>query len=533
MANQPTRTFTAMGGIKTLCFCSVSLCVVMLADASEARRQLIPQKPSVEVNLEVLRDLEAIPFASKPKGMVSHRGIVAPSKGRSGLALPQRRVPLMNRGQDTAPSEWEEPKTTAKKKTPAHVPFKKASAPLPKQKLEAKAEKEEEAKPVVKAKVKPKPKPQAEPKKEVVALEPSKAELPPLEAEPKPSQGGDPFFDAPMPAPAVPTPSAAVPPALPMPLPEPSSSQSLPDIAKLSDPEPPMFDSVVEPAETQLPDPDFGNMNFDDFPALAELPPVKGDAVPSPDLPMTAPDMPPLPGQQDVVPMPTAELPPVAAPAVPVPEASDMVLPPAVPLPDPSAMPLPSPTEVPLMAPKAPLPPPGLPPAQPPMVEMPPVPGVVGDSPTPPKMPDIGPLTKDVVALPGGMPPPPGAADSSADELMASLPPLDAPEVSEDSGKVLVSIEYPQQETQVPVTMQKKLSELSKDLIQKDQSIRILGIAGGTADTALAARRAAYSRAMLVRAFLIDKGMNHFNINISTRPAGEGEKSERVDVVVQ
>lgn len=336
---------------------------------------------------------------------------------------------------------------------------------------------------------------------------------------------------------------------------KPADKQALPDLGKLEMPKPKMPElklpdvppakSGIEPPKASLPEPDMKKMELKEFPAIA-MPPAA--TKPTPPAPSSLP-MPDLPKEKPAVPMP-----PVAGPAAGLPDINKLQMP----------------------AIDKEVPPGGKPGAV--SAAMPSLSkgfdeliskdASKGTPPKLPKLPDVGAPSKDTVILPSGdaknnpankvalpvapvappdsavtniaeLPEPPASTtiEDPAVKMMASLPPLNVPEMKDGkavaSGKSLVSIDYPEQETQVPVNMQRQLKELATKLVASNQAVRVEGVSGGTPDQALAARRAAYSRAMLVRSVLIDNGVNHANITIKTRAAEGTEKADRVDIIAQ
>ena len=89
-------------------------------------------------------------------------------------------------------------------------------------------------------------------------------------------------------------------------------------------------------------------------------------------------------------------------------------------------------------------------------------------------------------------------------------------------------------ETSLPLTMKESMDKLV-GVLKADEAMRVnlLAYASATADQASAARRVSLSRALSVRAYLIDNGINNSRINVQA----EGDKNpggapDRVDVFV-
>ena len=97
------------------------------------------------------------------------------------------------------------------------------------------------------------------------------------------------------------------------------------------------------------------------------------------------------------------------------------------------------------------------------------------------------------------------------------------------------SISFKPTETTVPLTVKPKLDDLAAKL-KKDESLRatLIAYAAGSGDQASTARRVSLSRALSVRAYLIDQGVGNLRINVqaegSKNPGGE---ADRVDVFIQ
>jgi outer membrane protein OmpA-like peptidoglycan-associated protein len=119
--------------------------------------------------------------------------------------------------------------------------------------------------------------------------------------------------------------------------------------------------------------------------------------------------------------------------------------------------------------------------------------------------------------------------------LPEELPPLqdtvDAPSKPQD---VSLSVIFSQSETEVPLSFQQPLINLSKELIANPNStLRVIAYASGTEDQKSLSRRISLARALAVRAFLIDLGVDNVRISVQAlgKDAGNGP-SERADVIV-
>ncbi len=102
------------------------------------------------------------------------------------------------------------------------------------------------------------------------------------------------------------------------------------------------------------------------------------------------------------------------------------------------------------------------------------------------------------------------------------------------SDNVSLSIAYGANETDVPASVQGKLKELAQKLISdKKLTVSVISYAAGTEDQASIARRVSLSRALAVRAFIIDLGVDNLRINVQAQgnknPSGN---PERTDIVI-
>jgi len=97
-----------------------------------------------------------------------------------------------------------------------------------------------------------------------------------------------------------------------------------------------------------------------------------------------------------------------------------------------------------------------------------------------------------------------------------------------------LTIGFKSTETSVPLSMSEPLNKLAKQLIQNDkQRLTIIAYASTAGDQVSTARRISLSRALSVRAFLIDAGVANLRINVQA----EGDKNpggdpDRVDLFV-
>lgn len=82
--------------------------------------------------------------------------------------------------------------------------------------------------------------------------------------------------------------------------------------------------------------------------------------------------------------------------------------------------------------------------------------------------------------------------------------------------------------------MKAELDAVSKKLKADNSRVNVLGYASGAEDQAQIARRVSLSRALAIRTYLIEQGVDKLSINVQAEgnknPGGE---ADRVDIVVQ
>ena len=208
----------------------------------------------------------------------------------------------------------------------------------------------------------------------------------------------------------------------------------------------------------------------------------------------------------------------------------------------------------------APPPPPPVmvaPPPPPPIVAAPPPPPVMAAPPPPPTVVAAPPPPPPIVAAPPPPPPvvaaPPIPAPSSKADQPAINLPSPAPTAAEnpavaatakaiaepikpvsDSTAPALSIAFKSTETSIPLSANADLTKLAKQLIQNEsQRLTLISYASSAGDQVSTARRVSLSRALSVRAFLIDAGVANLRINVQA----EGDKNpggdpDRVDLFV-
>lgn len=97
-----------------------------------------------------------------------------------------------------------------------------------------------------------------------------------------------------------------------------------------------------------------------------------------------------------------------------------------------------------------------------------------------------------------------------------------------------MTIAFNATETALPLAMTGAMDKLVERL-KADETLRlnIVSYASATADQASTARRVSLSRALSVRAYLIDHGINNMRINVQAEgDKNPGGAADRVDVFV-
>lgn len=125
------------------------------------------------------------------------------------------------------------------------------------------------------------------------------------------------------------------------------------------------------------------------------------------------------------------------------------------------------------------------------------------------------------------------AAPATAETQNAALPP--AAGAGEAGTGEKTQILFAEGSAELPPEATSQLDAIA-DRLAKDESLRLqlMAYASGTEDTASKARRISLSRALAVRAYLIDKGIRSTRMDV--RALGnkvEGEPADRVDIVAQ
>lgn len=501
------------GRILSIINAVASVAWVSAAMPAVARPLYSPQSPSVEINLEALRDLKQQSLSASPFGAVAAppSGYVPPMAASSPAAS-GRQVPLMNRPYVTMPQITNAPSSAMPQAGATRMSLEQYQAQRGRtpQGYKIVATRSDGYGTRV---------PVAMPDARYHQAESTSRPMPPvihddtplLPKRAKPSvrtnlpaieklKSADPKED-----------QAATPPPVP----------KMPDVAKLKDPE--AIDGTKTPlakTSSNLPEPNMADMDFEDFPELKPLP--DSDAP---------------------------KLPPVAMPEVAMPQVPRLPNKPA-PEPDKEAIKAPNPDELMPSLSKGidtfitknqgqPSPSGGkaisrLPQtpdvALPTPVEMPSIDKLTDNA--MPKMPD---MPKDMPALPEPIDAPQKMAslpDMPVDFPTLEAPPIETPAAPVASGSALLSLTFAATENEVPVSGQKQLAALATKLIASNQAVEIEPYVKGASDQDMVANRIATSRAFSVRTFLIDKGVKAENLVIGKRRINSDKNAiEKVDIV--
>jgi len=184
-------------------------------------------------------------------------------------------------------------------------------------------------------------------------------------------------------------------------------------------------------------------------------------------------------------------------------------------------------------------------PVVPPAPPSSPAPAVEGKAPPPPPPPP-----------PGGNPPPPpppkaDEAPKAPEKAVEKAPEPEAKPAGESPAvkattqaigepakagdKPTLRIVFKPTETTLPLSMKEEINKLAKQLIANEsQRATLIAYAGVVGDQVSTARRISLSRALSVRAFLIDAGVNNMRINVQAEgDKNPGGEPDRVDIFVQ
>lgn len=106
-----------------------------------------------------------------------------------------------------------------------------------------------------------------------------------------------------------------------------------------------------------------------------------------------------------------------------------------------------------------------------------------------------------------------------------------APAVAGPEGSAALSLSFDKDKTDLDANAKAKLNDLAAQVLQRGSQLYIISYAAGTAEQASIARRISLSRALQIRAFLIDKGVNQLKITVQAM--GNKEQAERADIFIK
>lgn len=101
-----------------------------------------------------------------------------------------------------------------------------------------------------------------------------------------------------------------------------------------------------------------------------------------------------------------------------------------------------------------------------------------------------------------------------------------------DAGKPILSVTFDKDKTDVELDMQTKIAGIA-DAAKKGSSVRVLAYATGTPEEKSAARRISLSRALQVRAKLIDKGVDPMKITVQALGNAGSAPRDAADIIVK
>jgi outer membrane protein OmpA-like peptidoglycan-associated protein len=115
-------------------------------------------------------------------------------------------------------------------------------------------------------------------------------------------------------------------------------------------------------------------------------------------------------------------------------------------------------------------------------------------------------------------------------------PPIQVPALPTAGGSAAASssVMFEKDKTDLSDAAKAELNSLAEKIKTSQGRVQIVAYASGTADQSSVARRISLSRALQIRAFLIDKGVNELSISVQSQgnkvPSGN---ADRADVTVR
>lgn len=102
------------------------------------------------------------------------------------------------------------------------------------------------------------------------------------------------------------------------------------------------------------------------------------------------------------------------------------------------------------------------------------------------------------------------------------------------SDKPSRSIAYAKNKVDLSDSAKAELSDIAETLKKSQGNVRVVAYAAGTAEEASIAKKTSYARALQIRAFLIEKGVNKLNVNVQALGnAATGSNADRADIFLK
>ena len=124
---------------------------------------------------------------------------------------------------------------------------------------------------------------------------------------------------------------------------------------------------------------------------------------------------------------------------------------------------------------------------------------------------------------------PPVAEQAPAEPKPASVARTAKPE--ESAGKVAMSLTFAKDKSDVDPEMKAKIANVAKEIKSSGASVRVVSYATGTDGEQSTARRIALSRALQVRALLMEQGVDQFKI--VPQALGNAKNTDQVDLITK
>lgn len=157
-----------------------------------------------------------------------------------------------------------------------------------------------------------------------------------------------------------------------------------------------------------------------------------------------------------------------------------------------------------------------------------------GEAPPAEKKEPVKPVASAAVATPE-KPEPAQLASTSVPATPGSATPATvarAVALPADAGKPILSVTFDKDKTDVELDMQTQIAGVA-DAAKKASSVRVLAYATGTQEEKSAARRISLSRALQVRAKLIDKGVDPMKITVQALGNAGSAPRDAADIIIK